>query len=150
MCSPPLTGQGGVARRVQSTAPCGPWPSSLRTEGVATASHTPRGLPAVDTFIEDVISWTLTEVTEGDSGAPTTWWDRDNHQLPLGRTHGACGILSTDDVFGLTYRAADPAKIRTSAALHTCALGSPLACAHIHCQFLYSESATTVPVACQE
>ena len=86
-------------------------------------SPLPRGTPPPWTQIEDVVSWALTEVTEGGSGAPTTWWDRGNHQLPPDRPHGACGILSTGDIFGLTCR--EPSQTNPRAAPRCRALTSP-------------------------
>ena len=74
-------------------------------EDFCTAPRTRRGTSPPWTQIEDVVSWALTEVTEGGSGAPTTRWDRGNHQLPPDRPHGAGRILSTGDIFGLTCRA---------------------------------------------
>ena len=50
------------------------------------ASHTPRDPPPPWTQIEDVVSWALTEVTEGGSGAPAARWDRGNRQLPPDRS----------------------------------------------------------------
>ena len=73
-------------------------------EDFCTAPRTRRGTPPPWSQIEDVVSWPLTEVTEGGSGAPTTRLDRGNHQLPPDRPHGAGGILSTGDIFGLTCR----------------------------------------------
>jgi hypothetical protein len=73
-------------------------------EDFCTAPRTRRGGSPPWTQIEDVVSWPLTEVIEGGLGAPTTRWDRGNHQLPPGRPHGAGRILTTGNIFGLTCR----------------------------------------------